>query len=248
MLDHKLTRKLALLLALVLTFSLVFTACNADTQDILDAAQELADVLEEVSQEQAEEPTAPAPETPEEAPQEPEEVPEEEPQQPETPAEEPQEPEAPAEEPQEPDAPAEEPQQPEAPAEEPQEPAQEEPVQEEERLDEFGSYSSMEDVVLYIETYGHLPDNFITKNEARDLGWSGGSLEPYAPGCSIGGDRFGNYEGLLPDAKGRKWTECDIDTVGKKSRGAKRVVFSSDGLIYYTDDHYETFTQVGGAQ
>ena len=109
-----------------------------------------------------------------------------------------------------------------------------------------GTYTSKEDVALYIHTYGCLPGNFLTKNEARDLGWEGGGLEKYAPGMCIGGDRFGNYEGLLPDAPGRIWTECDIDTLGKSSRGAKRIVFSNDGLIYYTDDHYESFTQLYG--
>lgn len=117
----------------------------------------------------------------------------------------------------------------------------EEPV-----LDEDGSYTTKEDVALYIHTYGKLPGNFITKDEARKLGWEGGGLEDYAPGKCIGGDRFGNYEGLLPDAPGRKWTECDIDTLGKDSRGAKRIVFSNDGLIYYTDDHYESFELLYG--
>ena len=84
----------------------------------------------------------------------------------------------------------------------------------------------------------------ISLTEARKLGWEGGSLEPYAPGMCIGGDRFGNYEGLLPEADGRYYTECDIDTLGKDSRGAKRIVFSNDGLIYYTDDHYESFQQI----
>ncbi|MBR4308816.1 MAG: ribonuclease [Oscillospiraceae bacterium] len=111
---------------------------------------------------------------------------------------------------------------------------------------EDGVYTSKDDVALYIHTYGHLPSNFITKNEARSLGWEGGSLEPYAPGKCIGGDRFGNYEGLLPTD--RKYTECDIDTLGAKSRGAKRLVFSSDGLIYYTDDHYESFTLLYGEE
>ncbi|MBQ3357120.1 MAG: ribonuclease [Oscillospiraceae bacterium] len=113
-------------------------------------------------------------------------------------------------------------------------------------IDESGTYSSKEDVALYILTYGKLPQNFITKNEARALGWEGGSLEPYAPGKCIGGDRFGNYEGLLPEAEGRTYTECDIDTLGASSRGAKRIVFSNDGLIYYTDDHYESFTLIYG--
>ena len=113
-------------------------------------------------------------------------------------------------------------------------------------IDENGSYTSKEDVALYLDTYGRLPDNFITKNEARELGWEGGGLEPFAPGKCIGGDRFGNYEGLLPKADGRKYTECDIDTLGKDSRGAKRIVFSNDGLIYYTEDHYESFELMYG--
>ena len=115
-------------------------------------------------------------------------------------------------------------------------------------IDADGTYTTKEDVALYIYTYGCLPDNFITKNEARKLGWEGGGLEKYAPGMCIGGDRFGNYEGILPDAPGRIWTECDIDTLGKSSRGAKRIVFSNDGLIYYTDDHYESFTLLYGEE
>ncbi len=113
-------------------------------------------------------------------------------------------------------------------------------------LPEDGSYTSKEDVALYLHLYGHLPDNFITKKEAEALGWNGGSLEPYAPGKCIGGNRFGNYEGMLPDVAGRRWTECDIDTLGAKSRGAKRIVFSNDGLIYYTGDHYASFELLYG--
>ena len=118
----------------------------------------------------------------------------------------------------------------------------------EDSLDEDGWYTTKEDVALYLHLYQHLPDNFITKKEAQALGWTGGSLEPYAPGCSIGGSRFGNYEGLLPDKKGRTWTECDIDTMGAKSRGPKRIVFSNDGLIYYTGDHYESFELLYGEE
>ena len=113
-------------------------------------------------------------------------------------------------------------------------------------LDEYGSYTSKEDVALYIHTYGCLPQNFITKDQARQAGWSGGSLEPYCPGMCIGGDRFGNREGLLPKAEGRTWTECDINTLGAGSRGAERIVFSNDGLIYYTGDHYESFSLLYG--
>ena len=107
--------------------------------------------------------------------------------------------------------------------------------------EERGSYTGRDELALYIHTYGHLPDNFVTKSEARQTGWNGGSLEGYLPGKCIGGDRFGNREGLLPDADGRVWTECDVNTLGADSRGAERIVFSNDGLVYYTDDHYDSF-------
>lgn len=116
------------------------------------------------------------------------------------------------------------------------------------QIDEDGSYTTKDDVALYIHTYGHLPDNFITKKDAQALGWPGGSLEPYAPGKCIGGSRFGNYEGLLSEADGRTYTECDIDTLGADSRGAKRIVFSNDGLIYYTEDHYKSFELLYGEE
>lgn len=113
-------------------------------------------------------------------------------------------------------------------------------------LDEDGSYTTKEDVCAYLLQYGRLPANFITKREAEKLGWPGGSLEPYAPGKCIGGDRFGNREGLLPKADGRTWTECDINTLGKRSRGAERIIFSNDGLIYCTGDHYDSFELLAG--
>ena len=108
-------------------------------------------------------------------------------------------------------------------------------------IDQNGTYTTADDVALYIHTYGILPSNFITKNEAKALGWPGGSLEEYAPGKCIGGDYFGNYEGLLPDDD---YHECDIDTLGKNSRGSKRIIYSDNGSIYYTEDHYESFTQL----
>ena len=116
------------------------------------------------------------------------------------------------------------------------------------QIDEDGAYTTKDDVALYIHTYGHLPDNFITKKDAQALGWPGGSLESYAPGKCIGGSRFGNYEGLLPEADGRTYTECDIDMLGADSRGAKRIVFSNDGLIYYTEDHYKSFELLYGEE
>lgn len=115
-------------------------------------------------------------------------------------------------------------------------------------LDVDGSYTTMEDVALYIHIYNELPSNFMTKNEARALGWEGGSLEPYAPGMCIGGDYFGNYEGILPEVNGREYHECDINTLGARSRGAERIIYSNDGLIYYTGDHYESFTLLYGEE
>ena len=107
---------------------------------------------------------------------------------------------------------------------EPEQPQEESQSQEQlPVIDENGAYYSKDDVALYIHT-----------------------VEDYAPGCSIGGDRFGNYEGILPE--GKKYTECDIDTLGRSSRGAKRIVFSNDGCIYYTDDHYETFELLYGEE
>lgn len=107
-----------------------------------------------------------------------------------------------------------------------------------------GYYYDVKNVVLYLEAYGELPENYITKNEARRLGWEGGSVEDYLEGAAIGGDRFGNYEELLPVSDGRTYTECDIDTHGYGSRGSRRLVFSSDGLYFYTADHYESFKKV----
>jgi len=115
-------------------------------------------------------------------------------------------------------------------------------------IDEDGWYYSKDEVALYLYTYGKLPENFITKSEAQELGWTGGTVENYKEGAAIGGDKFGNREGLLPKKSGRQYYECDIDTKGKGSRGAKRSVFSKDGLIYYTDDHYESFELLYGKE
>lgn len=106
---------------------------------------------------------------------------------------------------------------------------------------------SKEYVAWYIHTYGCLPDFYMTKGQAEaKYGWSGGPLDKLAPGMCIGGDRFTNYQKVLPVKSGRYYTECDIDTIGASARGAKRIVFSNDGLVYYTSDHYETFTLLYG--
>lgn len=124
--------------------------------------------------------------------------------------------------------------------------APEEPPAQEPSLDEDGTYTTKEDLALYLHLYGHLPANFVTKKEARAAGWTGGSVEAFFPGMCIGGDYYGDYEGNLPKAKGRSWHECDVNTLGRRGRGAERIVWSNDGLIYYTGDHYETWELLYG--
>ena len=112
-------------------------------------------------------------------------------------------------------------------------------------ITEDGQYITPEEVAEYLHVYGYLPDNFITKDEAKALGWDSqkGNLDEVAPGMSIGGDRFGNREGVLPKEKGRQYYECDVNYEGGY-RGGERLVYSNDGLIYYTSDHYTTFEQI----
>ncbi len=124
---------------------------------------------------------------------------------------------------------------------EPEEPSQEE-TGSEPGIAEDGSYLTKDEVFAYLRLYGHLPDNFVTKKEAEKAGWEpGDDLWDYLPGCAIGGNRFGNYEGLLPE--GRDYKECDVNYKGGP-RGPERIVFSEDGLIFYTEDHYTTFEQL----
>ena len=123
------------------------------------------------------------------------------------------------------------------------------PVEQAPALPEDGQYDDKDNVALYIHLYGKLPCNYVTKKDAEALyGWQGGALDVIAPGKAIGGSYYGNYEGLLPDADGREWTECDIGTIGQTKRGAERIVFSNDGLIYYTPDHYESFELLYGEE
>ena len=112
-------------------------------------------------------------------------------------------------------------------------------------LEKDGWYTSKEDVSEYLWAYGELPDNYITKDEAYDLGWipKEGNLWDVAEGMSIGGDTFGNREGLLPKESGRIYYECDIDYEGGY-RNEKRIIYSNDGLIFYTEDHYESFEEI----
>lgn len=108
---------------------------------------------------------------------------------------------------------------------------------------ESGEYVSANEVASYIKQFHKLPSNYITKKEAQSYGWQGGPLKEYAPGKSIGGDVFTNRQGILPHSE-KKYIECDIDANGT-SRGAKRIVYSTENYkVYYTDDHYNTFTEI----
>ena len=117
--------------------------------------------------------------------------------------------------------------------------------EDEQEIDEDGVYTDPLLVAKYIHTYNKLPSNFITKKEAAKLGWESdkGNLWEVTDKMSIGGDKFGNREGLLPKKEGRVYYECDVNYEGG-FRGAERIVFFGDGLIFYTDDHYESFSQL----
>lgn len=112
-------------------------------------------------------------------------------------------------------------------------------------IDENGEYSTPEEVAQYISIYKELPKNYITKEEAVSSGWesSKGNLWDVTDRMSIGGDVFGNREGKLPDTKGRQWYECDVNYNGG-FRGEERLVYSNDGLIFYSKDHYNTFIEM----
>lgn len=110
-------------------------------------------------------------------------------------------------------------------------------------ITEDGEYVTVNEVAAYIKQYHKLPSNYITKKEAQALGWQGGPLKKYAPGKSIGGDVFTNRQGILPHSD-KKYIECDIDANGT-NRGPKRIVYSTENFkVYYTEDHYNTFTEV----
>lgn len=108
-----------------------------------------------------------------------------------------------------------------------------------------GAYTDKDHVALYLHLYQTLPANYISKTKAKKAGWDAekGNLWDVCPGKSIGGGTFYNDDGLLPEKSGRTWKECDIDYAGGY-RGAKRICYSNDGLIFYTDDHYQSFTQL----
>ncbi len=105
--------------------------------------------------------------------------------------------------------------------------------------------TGFDEVAQYIKQNKKLPDNFITKQQAEALGWDRkkGNLHEVAPGKSIGGNVYYNNERLLPSAPNRTWYEADIN-YSSGYRGNDRILYSNDGLVYKTSDHYKTFTEV----
>lgn len=97
----------------------------------------------------------------------------------------------------------------------------------------------------FIFVYGFLPEYHISQNEAYLRGWRPwkGNLDQIAPGAVIGGDIYENRDGRLPDSLGRIWYEADFDYSGGY-RNKRRIVFSNDGLMFVTYDHYLTFSEI----
>ena len=108
-----------------------------------------------------------------------------------------------------------------------------------------GPMDAAQELADYIFEYGELPDYFLTKKEAQALGWDSyyNFVSDVAPGMSIGGDYFGNYEQKLPVVKGRKYYEADC-FYREGKRNAYRIIYSNDGHVWYTEDHYNTFIEL----
>jgi guanyl-specific ribonuclease Sa len=99
------------------------------------------------------------------------------------------------------------------------------------------------EAVQSIRANNNLPPRYVTKDQAKAHGWRGGGLCAAWPGHAIGGDRFHNFGAKLPAEPGRTYREADLDS-DCRGRGPKRLVFSNDGRIYVTVDHYNSFVPV----
>ena len=97
----------------------------------------------------------------------------------------------------------------------------------------------------YLRNYGKLPNCYITKEKAEELGYKSylGNLSKVAPDRMLFRGVYQNCNGHLPIAPNRVWYEADIN-YETGFRGAERIVFSSDGLIFVTYDHYHTFIEI----
>jgi hypothetical protein len=105
------------------------------------------------------------------------------------------------------------------------------------------------EVVDSLRSTGQLPSNYVTKAEALQNGWQPGkALNNTTPGGQIGGDIFQNLPSSLPSQAGRVWYEADIglsNTMSRSNQPGTRLLYSNDGLLYITTDHYKTVTSIG---
>lgn len=110
---------------------------------------------------------------------------------------------------------------------------------------DISTLTQQQRVADYLHQHQRLPDYYLRKGDARRQGWdpAKGNLCDVLPGRAIGGDRFSNREGGLPEKNGRRWFEADVNYQCGR-RGTDRMLYSSDGLIYVTRDHYRHFEQV----
>lgn len=99
-----------------------------------------------------------------------------------------------------------------------------------------------EKVISYVKSHGDLPNYYISKAQAKKIGWDPQeeNLCDILPGKAIGGDQFSNREGKLPQKEGRQYFEADLN-YGCGSRSADRMIYSNDGLVYITTDQYRSF-------
>lgn len=100
-------------------------------------------------------------------------------------------------------------------------------------------------VDMYLNIHGQLPYNYISKKDAIRIGWINilGNLQAVAPGKTIGGDVYKNRNNHLPSAEGRVWYEADIN-YDTGYRNDHRIIYSNDGLVFATYNHYMTFVQI----
>jgi hypothetical protein len=115
------------------------------------------------------------------------------------------------------------------------------------QLANFASRAGLHQIEPFVDTVtdlrmtGHLPERYVTKQAARAHGWRGGGLCRVWPGHVIGGDIFNNFGGQLP--AGQRYFEADLDSTCRQ-RGPSRLIYSSDGPVFVTTDHYRSFLPV----
>ncbi|ROV52400.1 ribonuclease [Neisseria chenwenguii] len=114
---------------------------------------------------------------------------------------------------------------------------------------DLATTQSANDVVDSLRNTGRLPNNYVTKNQAIQQGWQPGkALNNFVKDGQIGGDVFQNSTKVLPEAQGRIWYEADIglnNTSSRAKQAGNRLLYSNDGLLYITTDHYKTVVKIG---